>query len=501
MKNLTRYLGSLILTALMLTSCSKNHDSCLEVIPDDYDVVINVNLAKLTDAAGTSLDKIMDKDAREAMAKVGEGLDLNSMFIAFKSLTDIEDPSKVFIAVPVIKEGVLKQAFGSPSSKNGFDIYKLNETKSIAVKGKIAYLVVEEELNQALKVIDDAIEDCDDGESLAKMKGANEAFENADASMTVLVNADFLGKESKEHKGHPMWVIYLTLKDQNTIDFNGYSVYPDGERVKMEQPLANINPEVLQYAGANPNLTVAVGIPGNYNWKAAFRQFNEAIKEYNPGMVISDTDILAATQLLQNIDGTVFISFGLKGSIEDTVNSLLEDIFIAQCKPGTEGSLLNMNNFATQSQDVDLGLNGSIEDAVNRLPEYTMVAQCKPGTEGALLNMIKFAAQSKGVDLTLNPDLTPALNKFGPYSAYIGAIDGMVIISTKKPEKTNNNLVADLKGKQLGFVLNMPSLGSIMPALDTKINMTVVAEGNEMTGSFTCVDKPIFTVLGEFLGI
>lgn len=456
MKKVSQYLWGIMIATLMLTSCSKKKNDALQVIPDDYEVVINVQLTKLTDAAGDALNGFLPQDAREGLKKLDAALDLNSTIIGVKSLTETEDQDKIVIAIPVKNEGDLKSSFGSSKSKNGFDVYGIENGFNIAVKDKIAYLVPENNLAKSLKVIEDALDDCNDDDSMADMKGATEAFSDGKAAVTVLVNTEFLGKKVKEHGGNPMAVVRLTIKDKNTIDFNGYSVYPDGTRFKMEQPLADVSSEMLKYAGPAPIMTVAAGFPGNYDWKKVFKQYNSTMEEIDKSMVLSDAEIMQFVQVLNNIDGTVLLS---------------------------------------------IGMNGTLENTINTRPDITLLVQCKPGTEVAMLNMFKFGAkQAMNVDVNLNPDLTPTLNNFGPVQAYVGAIDGMVIVSSKKPEKSDNNLAADFKGKQMGFILNLPSMGMILPALDTKIDLKIMSDGNEMTGSLTCVDKPIIEVLSAIAG-
>ncbi len=457
MKTTFRYLFTLLVVALTLASCSKKKNSALEVIPEDFQVVMNIQLNKIDTAAAEVLNTLLSAQQRQLLADLGEALALDNTVLGIKSMTDQEDLGKIILAIPVKDEAALSKAFDGSKTKNGFKILTSTQGISLAVKDNIAYCISEQDLQKQLHFIQECLEDCDEDGSMAKVKAAFEAFAGSEDVLTSIFKSDAIGQKDKQHGGHPMSIFKVRIKDKNTIDFNGYAVYPDGTRFKMEQPLVNLSPEALKYAGADPMMTLALGIPGNFNWKKTLKQINEALEEVNKNLQISQADMLLYQQFLSNIDGTVLVS---------------------------------------------ISMNGDLENTINTRPNLSFIMQCKPGTEGAVLNMIKVAAQkSQGIDLKLNPDLTPTENNVLGIPVYFGALDGMVILSTTAPQQYDNNLPEIFKGKQLGYVWNIPDLSKLVPALDTRMNFTAVMEGDEVTGSFSCLDKPIVDVLKSIVSM
>ena len=456
MRQIVRYLYCTAVAMLLMTSCSHKKDSVLEVIPDDYQMVANIKLAKLTEEAGESLNSVLSVEQREMLSQLDEALCLNDLFIAADDFDEPENEPAAIMAVPVKDEKALKKALGNPKSKNGFTVYDA-KSRQIAVKDGIAYVVKDDNLSANLRMIEKNLDECEDNGSMADVKAMKDAFAEGDNFLVLAVSTENEDNEQKAHGDKTVTVVKLKFKDKNTIDFDGYAVYSDGTEFTPKVQMTGVSNDALAYAGSNPLFTAAVGIPGNFDWKYIFKQYNDFIEKFSPKDAIADSDIALLLPLLKSIDGTVMLSVSAKGNI------------------------------------TDMAFN---------VPNITCLVQCKAGTERMLLNMIKMSFKKEmQIDLNLNDDLTPAATTFKDFTVYVGAIDNNVIISTTPPAKSDNKLATAFKGQQLGFVLDLPPLGQIMPPLDTPVNLSMLSDGKTLSGNLTCTDKPVMQVLCELLAL
>ena len=376
MKAISRFAGMAVMAALLLASCAKNEPGLLSTISADTSIVakVNLNKANIGGLASTVFGNI-----KVEMDELKEAVDVENVVMTMNYYRFFR-----MTIVPVKDEGALAKILEA-NSLTETDNEELEGSK--AWEGKDLNVVVKDGIahfaTNKVKVINAEIKYGEKAKTtIADCSGVVKAL-NADH----MVNFSMVTTLCVEDK--PTFTVgSIDVADKLTCNFS--SIYADGA-VAESKVAQLINPDVMKYIPDNAVVAYAFGWNG--------KELDDNILKTITSQMHQDYAAVASTfwEYLKRLSGTTMIA--------------------VTCKPD-----------ATIA-DIDSNPAGTVG--------VTVMAQMAEDDIRSTLDEIKTIMAVTGLQYS---DAGNGLYscKYGPLTAYFGAMNGYLMLSTSIPQASSS---------------------------------------------------------------
>lgn len=436
-----RHLSLLFLMTLLVgiatTSCSRQGE-LLDTVPADVSAVATVDLKKLCEASGITFSA----DGIKADGKINSGLrgDLREMLDRMARLDSegVADFSHVAVAVDgdgaqyvtfsISDYDKLKEQSGQwiewQADADGYHVADMGDGCTLLCSSSQAWLV-NDVRGSATKALEGLLKRADNM-PVSKLDGIMQAL-GRDNIANIAVASGFISfaTDKKSDTEIPAqdkeWnVASLNTGADNSLVAEWETMQSTGRTVKVKG-LQNINPALLAYVPEDYNLTFAVGLTPEFNWKPV-EQLALAVGGFQAGAFMA-----VVNPFLESINGSVLIA----------------------AKPLTTEAIADGD-----PSDWDfIVLAHMPQDKINRL-----------------MTMIASMMSTAGIAPSVNEQGMMVVPQYGK-NLYIGNVDGYLGISTKEFDNSrNNSLAPTFVNKELAFSTVFP-MGDDGVSLDASVSM------------------------------